>query len=107
MNKLNKQIKRLKQQLKQQGSKAKLLAHAINEGTKLRFTCSDMDIKIMAKLEEKPKWKTYPPEKQEQIRDIIREECFQQEQYKAKELAGLARRIEKRLKKEIPKHEKK
>ncbi len=95
-----KALSKLKKTLKQQGQKAKLLKHAIDEGTKLRFTCSDLELKIMAKLEQKPKWKTYTKQKQNLIRTIVQEECFKQPEYKAKELVSLANHIEKRLKKE-------
>lgn len=77
--------------------------HMISVGKKLRWTSEGIAAQIIERLPQQSKrYEEMTIEQKQQFHAIIFEECSKKPEYKAKELIGLARRIEKRVKKEIP-----
>lgn len=92
--------------LKQKVSKAKqdaiTVKHMISVGKKLRWTSEGIAGHMIQGLNEKSKrYQELSLEDKRRVDAMVFEECAKQSEYKAKELVGLARRIEKRFKKEF------
>lgn len=86
--------------------KTKGYAEALDKATKLRFSAVDMELKIKygfgvtKGLEGNKKYQKLSVEGKKRGLRIVDEECEKKLEWAPKELPGLARAIEKRLKKE-------
>jgi hypothetical protein len=99
-------LRRLGASLKQRASKAKqdaiTVKRMISVGKKLRWTSEGIAGQMIRDLNKKSKrYQTLSLEDKRKVDSMVFEECAKQPEYKAKELVGLARRIEKRFKKEF------
>lgn len=89
------------------GRQSKEYFRALDQATKLRFTSMDLEIKVLngvpgtKGLLGNKRYKALSEEGKEKALVIVREECSRQLLWKPKELVGVAKRIEKRLKQEV------
>ena len=107
MDKMN-QIKKLKQMLKDGGTKTKEYAQAMNKATKIRFTSAEAAEYIkhgygaLSKgLVGNKRFQSLSEEGKKRAYQIVDEECNWKPEYKPKDLVTVGKRIEKRLRKEF------
>ena len=99
-------FKNIGSSLKNRVKKAKrdvvLKTKVMRELPKLRWTSSAAASEMIKRLRETSEpYKNLPTESRRQVDNIVFEEASKKVEYKAYELFGLAKRIEKRVKKEV------